>query len=46
MLRDLSDVMTDGSLCALGGLTSLPVKSALDHFPEDFTRPVTRLAAE
>ena len=46
VLRDLCDVMTDGSLCALGGLTPLPVKSALDHFPEDFTRPVTRLAAE
>ena len=28
--------MTDGSLCALGGLTPLPVLSALDHFPEDF----------
>ena len=30
--------MTDGSLCALGGLTPLPVLSALDHFPEDFAR--------
>ena len=30
--------MIDGSLCALGGLTPLPVLSALDHFPEDFDR--------
>ena len=36
LLVDLCDVMTEGSLCAMGGLTPLPVKSALDHFPEDF----------
>ena len=36
LLRDLCEVMTDGSLCALGGLTPLPVLSALDHFREDF----------
>ena len=28
--------MTAGSLCALGGLTPLPVMSALKYFPEDF----------
>ena len=28
--------MRDGSLCALGGLTPMPVLSAIDHFPEDF----------
>ena len=28
--------MTDGSLCALGGLTPFPALSALDYFPEDF----------
>ena len=28
--------MVDGSLCAMGGLTPLPVRSALEHFPEDF----------
>lgn len=37
LLLDLCDVMTDGSLCAMGGLTPLPVKSALSNFPEDFT---------
>jgi formate dehydrogenase iron-sulfur subunit len=36
LLRDLCDTMYYGSLCALGGLTPLPVMSALRHFPEDF----------
>ena len=36
LLRDLCEVMTDGSLCALGGLTPLPVLSALDHFQRGF----------
>jgi formate dehydrogenase iron-sulfur subunit len=45
LLRDLCTVMTDGSLCALGGLTPLPVVSALDHFAEDFA-PRPRMAAE
>jgi len=36
LLRDLCDTMTSASLCAMGGLTPLPVLSALDHFPEDF----------
>jgi len=46
VLRDLCELMTDGSLCALGGLTPLPVLSALDHFGEDFVRPRPRAAAE
>jgi formate dehydrogenase iron-sulfur subunit len=36
LLRDLCDTMVDGSLCAMGGMTPFPVRSALDHFPEDF----------
>jgi formate dehydrogenase iron-sulfur subunit len=36
LLRDLSDTMLNGSLCALGGLTPYPVLSALNHFEEDF----------
>jgi formate dehydrogenase iron-sulfur subunit len=36
LLRDLCETLTDGSLCALGGLTPLPVISALDNFGEDF----------
>ncbi len=38
LLDDLCTTMTDGSLCAMGGLTPLPVRSALAHFPEDFHR--------
>jgi formate dehydrogenase iron-sulfur subunit len=36
VLDDLCDTMIEGSLCAMGGLTPLPVRSALKHFPEDF----------
>ena len=36
LLLDLCEVMTDGSLCAMGGLTPLPVKSAMINFPADF----------
>ncbi len=36
VLEDLCEVMRDGSLCAMGGLTPMPVLSALEHFPEDF----------
>ena len=36
LLRDLCDTLTNASLCALGGLTPLPVLSALKHFPRDF----------
>jgi formate dehydrogenase iron-sulfur subunit len=36
VLDDLCDTMDKGSLCAMGGLTPMPVRSALQHFPEDF----------
>ncbi|WP_181150691.1 formate dehydrogenase beta subunit [Pseudomonas frederiksbergensis] len=36
ILKDLCDTMQYGSLCALGGMTSYPVVSALKHFPADF----------
>ena len=36
VLDDLCDTMAQGSLCAMGGLTPMPVRSALKHFPEDF----------
>lgn len=38
LLLDLCEVMSDGSLCAMGGLTPLPVRSAMLHFGEDFDR--------
>jgi formate dehydrogenase iron-sulfur subunit len=45
LLRDLCDTMEAGSLCAMGGLTPYPVRSALDYFsedfPEDFPEPVS-----
>ena len=36
VLKDLFETMRFGSLCAMGGLTPDPVRSALQHFPEDF----------
>jgi formate dehydrogenase iron-sulfur subunit len=36
LLGDLCDTMEHGSLCAMGGLTPNPVRSALEHFAEDF----------
>jgi formate dehydrogenase iron-sulfur subunit len=38
LLDDLCETMTKGSLCAMGGLTPMPVQSAIRHFPEDFER--------
>jgi formate dehydrogenase iron-sulfur subunit len=46
LLKDLCEVMTDGSLCAMGGLTPMPVMSALTHFPADFDQTPKRKAAE
>jgi formate dehydrogenase iron-sulfur subunit len=45
ILRDLCETLTYGSLCALGGLTPYPVISALNHFPEDFAKPVRASSA-
>jgi formate dehydrogenase iron-sulfur subunit len=39
LLGDLCEVLTDGSLCALGGLIPFPVQSAIRHFPQDFDKP-------
>ena len=36
LLKDLCDTMTQASLCQMGGMTPIPVESALKHFPEDF----------
>lgn len=40
VLEDLCELMVEGSLCAMGGLTPMPVRSALRHFGEDFHHPV------
>jgi formate dehydrogenase iron-sulfur subunit len=44
LLEDLCNTMRLGSLCALGGFTPYPVRSALKYFPEDFRAAV--VAAE
>jgi formate dehydrogenase iron-sulfur subunit len=38
LIGDLCEVMVDGSLCAMGGLTPMPVQSAIRLFPQDFGR--------
>ena len=47
LLEELCVTMTDGSLCAMGGLTPNPVMSALTNFPQDSGLPKKKkLAAE
>jgi len=36
LLLDLCDTLEQGSLCAMGGCIPMPVRSALNHFSEDF----------
>ncbi len=36
LLSSLCNTMESGSLCAMGGMTPFPVKSAMQHFGEDF----------
>jgi formate dehydrogenase iron-sulfur subunit len=36
LLLDLCDTLELGSLCAMGGCIPMPVRSALNHFSEDF----------
>ena len=38
LLEDLCETMDQGSLCAMGGLTPMPVRSAVKYFPRDFQR--------
>ena len=44
LVRDLSDTMLNGSLCALGGMTPYPVLSAMNHFAEDFNSKDLQIA--
>ncbi|MGL5810992.1 MAG: NADH-ubiquinone oxidoreductase-F iron-sulfur binding region domain-containing protein [Nocardioides sp.] len=44
LLDDLCETMTKGSLCAMGGLTPMPVQSAVRHWPEDFSDPQQEVA--
>jgi formate dehydrogenase iron-sulfur subunit len=36
LLEELCETMDTGSLCAMGGLTPMPVRSAVKFFPQDF----------
>jgi formate dehydrogenase iron-sulfur subunit len=38
LLKDLCDTMEFGSLCAMGGMTPFPVRSAIEHFADDFSK--------
>ena len=38
ILQDLCDTMESASLCAMGGLTPVPVMSAVKHFSADFNK--------
>jgi formate dehydrogenase iron-sulfur subunit len=40
ILRNLCDTMINGSLCAMGSMTPLPVLSALNHFADDFKEKI------
>ncbi len=36
LLEELCETLDQGSLCAMGGLTPMPVRSAIRYFPQDF----------
>ena len=38
LLEELCETLDGGSLCAMGGMTPIPVRSAIRHFPQDFDR--------
>ncbi len=40
IIDDLCDLMEEASLCAMGGLTPMPVRSAMKLFPEEFSGPL------
>ncbi|WP_404365512.1 formate dehydrogenase beta subunit [Marinobacter sp.] len=39
LLHELCETLEYGSLCAMGGMTPNPVRSAVKYFPQDFARP-------
>ena len=44
VLDDLCDLMEEASLCAMGGLTPMPVRSAMKIAPEEFSGPLKDVA--
>jgi formate dehydrogenase iron-sulfur subunit len=45
LLKSLCHTMELGSLCAMGGMTPFPVRSALEHYPQDFGLPAAGVHA-
>ena len=45
LLESLCDTMQHGSMCAMGGMTPYPVRSALNHYSQDFGIESTTAAA-
>ena len=46
LLIDLCDTMVDGSLCAMGSMTPIPVHSVLNHFGDDYNSDSPSLKVE
>ena len=46
LLEELCETMEFGSLCALGGLTPMPVRSVMKHFASDLLTPSMTPARE
>ena len=44
VLEDLCDLMEEASLCAMGGLTPMPVRTAMKNFPDEFNGPLKEAA--
>ncbi len=44
LVEDLCEVMIDGSACAMGSMTPVPVQSAITHFPDDFAAQPQKMA--
>lgn len=44
VIEDLCELMEEASLCAMGGLTPMPVRSAMKLFPEEFSGPFKNAA--
>jgi formate hydrogenlyase subunit 6/NADH:ubiquinone oxidoreductase subunit I len=42
MLEDLAEVVTDGSLCALGGTAANPLMSTLKYFAEEYEEHIEK----
>ena len=44
LVEDLCTVMVEASACAMGTMTPIPVRSAMQHFPDEFAAPQSQAA--